>query len=155
MTATYIEAPEEYHGTGPSVFLAGGISGTHDWQSEAARLLADLPLTILNPRRMNYPWHEPSAAEAQITWEFRHLHRAAVVLFWLPPETLCPIALYELGGRAMVTGQPLFVGVHPDYKRRIDVEIQLKLARPEVHIVTDIPALAGQVRDWFQTQRVS
>jgi hypothetical protein len=145
----YVEAPDEYDGPGPSLFLAGGISGTHDWQSEAVRLLADLPLVVLNPRRTNYPWHDPAAAEAQITWEFRHLRRATAVLFWFPPETLCPIALFELGGRTLVREQPLFVGTHPEYKRRLDVEIQLRLARPEVRVASDIPALADQVRHWF------
>ena len=48
---TYIEALAEYDGTGPSLFLAGGISGTVDWQADIVARLADLPLVILNPRR--------------------------------------------------------------------------------------------------------
>ena len=145
----YIEALTEYDGPGPSVFLAGGISGTFDWQADVVARLADLPLVLLNPRRRDFPMDDPSAARAQIEWEYRHLSRATAVLFWFPPETLCPIALYELGGRALVRGQPLFVGTHPDYKRRLDVEVQLNLARPEVAVVADTAALAGQVRDWF------
>jgi hypothetical protein len=107
MTTTYVEAPTEYDGPGPSLFLAGGISGTHDWQAEVVERLADLPLVLLNPRRRNFPMDGPSAAEGQIAWEFRHLRRATAVLFWFPPETLCPIALFELGGRTMVREQPL------------------------------------------------
>ena len=145
---THIEAPDEYDSPGPSVFLAGGISGTHDWQAELVALLADVPLVLLNPRRRDYPWHDPAAAEEQIRWEFRHLRRARAVLFWFPPETLCPIALFELGGRIAEPKQALFVGTHPDYKRRLDVQIQLKLARPEVTVVSDIPTLAEQVRAW-------
>jgi hypothetical protein len=111
--------------------------------------LADLPLVLLNPRRRDFPMNDPAAAPAQIEWEFRHLRRAAAVLFWFPPETLCPIALYELGGRALVCEQALFVGTHPDYQRRLDVEVQLRLARPEVAVASDLAALAGQVREWF------
>ena len=144
----YIEAPDEYDGPGPSLFLAGGISGTHDWQTELVALLADLPLVLLNPRRRNFPMDDPTAAEGQIAWEFRHLRRATAVLFWFPPETLCPIALFELGGRIAEPKQALFVGTHPDYKRRLDIEIQLNLARPEVVLAADITALAGQVRAW-------
>ena len=144
----YIEAPDEYDGPGPSVFLAGGISGTHDWQTELVALLADQPLALLNPRRRNFPIDDPSAAEGQIAWEFRHLRRATAVAFWFPPETLCPIALFELGGRIAESKQALFVGTHPDYKRRLDIEIQLKLARPEIAVVTDIATLAGQIRVW-------
>jgi hypothetical protein len=145
---TYIEAPDEYDGPGPSLFLAGGISGTHDWQTELVALLADLPLVLLNPRRRNFPMDDPSAAQAQIEWEFHHLRRATAVVFWFPPETLCPIALFELGGRIAEPRQALFVGTHPDYKRRLDIEIQLKLARPEIAAVTDIAALAEQIRAW-------
>lgn len=149
MSATVIEAPQEYDGPGPSVFLAGGISGTSDWQQHIINRLADVPVTLLNPRRANYPWHDPSAAAAQIEWEFRHLRRATAVLFWFPPETLCPIALFELGGRVQVREQALFVGTDPAYARKLDVEIQLRLARPEVQVVTSEWDLADQVRAWF------
>lgn len=146
---TYIEALTEYDGTAPSLFLAGGISGTFDWQADVVSRLANLPLVVLNPRRRNFPMNDPNSAPAQIEWEYRHLRRATAVLFWFPPETLCPIALYELGGRALVREQPLFVGTHPDYQRRLDVEVQLRLARPEVTVVSDTVALVNQVRDWF------
>jgi hypothetical protein len=145
---TYVEALAEYDGPGPSLFLAGGISGTFDWQADIVARLSDLPLVILNPRRKNFPIGDPSAAPAQIEWEFRYLRRATAVLFWFPPETLCPIALYELGGRALVREQPLFVGTHPDYARRLDVDVQLKLARPEVTVASDLGTLASQVREW-------
>jgi hypothetical protein len=144
----YVEALAEYDGPGPSLFLAGGISGTFDWQADVVARLADLPLVLLNPRRKNFPIDDPAAAPAQIEWEFRHIRRATAVLFWFPPETLCPVALYELGGRALVREQPLFVGTHPDYQRRLDVEVQLRLARPEVAIASDLESLAGQVRAW-------
>ena len=151
MPMTYVEALDEYDGAGPGLFLAGGISGTHDWQAELVALVAELPLVLLNPRRRNFPMDDPSAARTQIEWEFRHLRRATAVLFWFPPETLCPIALFELGGRVAERKQPLFVGTHPNYQRRVDVEIQLALARPEVKVVSDVPALAEQVRTWTST----
>lgn len=148
MPATHVRPPDEFDGPARSVFLAGGISGTRDWQAELVALLADLPLVLLNPRRENYPWDDPAAAEEQIRWEFRHLRRATAVAFWFPPETLCPIALYELGGQARMTEQPLFVGTDPAYARRLDVQIQLKLARPEVTVMDDLAALAAQIQDW-------
>jgi hypothetical protein len=151
MTTRYVEAPTEYDGTGPSLFLAGGITGAGEWQPVIASALADLPLVVLNPRRKNFPMDDPAAAGEQIAWEFHHLRRASAVLFWFPAETLCPIALFELGGRAVVPDQPLFVGAHPDYARRQDVEIQLKLARPEVRVTTELSGLVRQVREWFTT----
>jgi hypothetical protein len=35
----------------PAVFLAGGITGCPDWQAELVRMLADVPVALLNPRR--------------------------------------------------------------------------------------------------------
>ena len=85
----------------------------------------------------------------------RHLRRATAVLFWFPPETLCPIALFELGGRVTVPHQPLFVGTDPRYARRADVEIQLRLARPEIRVATDIHALVRQVEEWLANRSTS
>jgi hypothetical protein len=151
---TVIEAPERVgfkEGTTP-VFLAGGITCCPDWQQEMVRLLEDADLILLNPRRADFPIHDPDAAEEQIEWEHDHLRLADAVLFWFPCETLCPIVLYELGAWSM-TGKPLFVGVHPDYARRRDVEIQTGLARPDVEVVHSLSELAAKVVDWVTKGR--
>jgi hypothetical protein len=140
----YVEAPDEFDGEGDAVFLAGGISGCFDWQARVAELLGGSELVVLNPRRRNFPMGDPSAAREQIAWEFRHLRRAWGRAFWFPPETLCPIALFELGAWSMESG-PLFVGTDPDYARRVDVVEQLRLARPEVRVVHSVEHLAEQV----------
>jgi hypothetical protein len=146
----YVEALEEYQpASQPAVFLAGGISGCPDWQREAVGLLQDEPVVLLNPRRAAFAVSDPAAAPQQIDWELRHLRLADAVLFWFPWETLCPIALYELGAWSM-TRKPLFVGVHPDYPRRQDVEIQTRLARPDVPVVYGVTDLAEQVRRWLR-----
>src|SRR5262245_44428843 len=121
----HLQALAEYEpGPLPAVFLAGGISGCPDWQREVVALLDDLPLVLLNPRRADFPLNDPAAAPAQIAWEYRHLRKADAILFWFPCETVCPIALYELGAWSVYEDQrgrrPLFVGVHPDYPRRPD-----------------------------------
>jgi hypothetical protein len=140
----YIEAPTEYSGDSPALFLAGGISGTGDWQRDLTALLADSDLVVLNPRRRAFPMDDPNAADEQITWEFRHLRRAWAKAFWFPPPTLCPIALFELGACSASPG-PLFVGVDPPYARKRDVEIQLRLVRPSVRVVYTLKDLAAEV----------
>jgi hypothetical protein len=62
---------------------------------------------------------------------------------------LCPIALYELGAWSM-TAKALFVGTHPAYARRLDVEVQTRLVRPEVAIARALDELAGFVRNWLK-----
>jgi hypothetical protein len=144
----YIEAPTEFAGRGTSLFLAGGISDSEAWQTRMATLLAGTDLVVLNPRRKQFGDGEEAEIE-QIEWEHRHLKRATAVLFWFPPQTLCPIALLELGTRLVGT-QPLFIGVHPQYRRRLDVRAQTRLARPEVEIVDSLEALADQVVAWTE-----
>lgn len=140
----YIEAIEEFDGRGNAIFLAGEISNCPDWQSQIVELLKASPWIILNPRRANFPINNPDASRQQIAWEYRHLRLASSILFWFPQETICPIALYELGAWSM-TDKPLFVGVHPDYPRRQDVEIQTSLVRPEIEIVYSLEELAEQI----------
>lgn len=135
-TGRYVESPTEWEGGGPAVFLAGGITDCPDWQAHAARLLAtNAPdVTVLNPRRADFPIGDPDAAPAQIAWEFRHLRRATVVLFWLAAgPSPQPIALYELGRHAALC-RPLAVGVESGYPRAIDVCHQLAHARPDVSV---------------------
>lgn len=76
-----------------------------------------------------------------------HLHQARAVSFWFPCQTLCPITLYELGAW-ISSDKPVFVGLHPEYGRRIDVEIQTSLARPGFQPVYSLEDLAQQVLAW-------
>ena len=152
----YVEALSEYEpGPLPVLFLAGGITGCSDWQQEVVSRLHDLPLVILNPRRTNFPIDDPTAASQQIEWEHRHLRKADAIAFWFPCETLCPITLYELGAWSVYRDErgprPVFIGVHPEYQRRQDVEIQTRLVRPEVEIVYGLPDLAECVRLWVSS----
>ena len=128
-----------------SVFLAGGITGCPDWQQEMRQLLSDTDFILLNPRRSNFPIHDPNAARKQIAWEHNHLRKADSILFWFCKETIQPIVLYEIGAWSM-TDKPIFIGVHPEYQRRQDVEIQTELARREVRIVYSLQKLADQIK---------
>ena len=143
----YIEALTNYEKTSDetSLFLAGGISGCPDWQSELAYLLRDEDVSLLNPRRQNFPIHDPKASYDQIKWEHDHLRKADMISFWFPKETLCPIVLYELGAWSM-TQKQLFVGIHPEYQRKQDVEIQTGLVRPEISIAYDLESLASEIK---------
>jgi len=140
----YVEAPEEFDGTDQGLFCAGGITGCPNWQKEMLKLLESSCWVLLNPRRASFPLDDPNAARQQIEWEYKHLRIAKAILFWFPCESVCPIALYELGAWSM-TNKRLFVGVHPNYLRRQDVEIQTGLVRPDIRIVYSLEALAQQV----------
>ena len=146
----YVEAPGIHTDRFYSVFMAGGITDCPDWQTDMVGLLKDSHLTLFNPRRKDFPIHDPGAAQAQIEWEFRYLRRAEAIMFWFPRETLCPIVLYELGAWSNKY-KSIFVGTHPDYARRQDVIIQTSLVRPGMKVVDSLEELASQVIDWQDT----
>lgn len=144
-----IEAPNELDERAPSLFLAGGVTGCPDWQSSLIAMLPELDVTALNPRRARFDVADESATVEQIEWEFRHLRRATAIAFWFPAESICPIALYELGAWAERT-TPLVVGTHPAYPRRRDVVEQLRLARPRVTVLASLDELARAIVDLFR-----
>jgi hypothetical protein len=147
----YVEAPNTIsvpYGS-VAVFLAGGITNCPDFQTEIAEKLSGSPDTLIlfNPRRKNFPIHDPSAAEAQIKWEFEMLRKALCISFWFPKETLCPIVLYELGSWSM-TKKPLVIGAHPQYARLQDVTIQTSLVRPGHRILNNLNDVVMGIKYW-------
>jgi Nucleoside 2-deoxyribosyltransferase like len=144
----YIECPEEYISSiDLTLFLAGGITNCENWQTEMVGRLSDTNLTLLNPRRSVWPKNDPDAELKQIKWEHRHLLRAGAILFWFPPQTVCPITLYELGAWVF-RPKKLFIGCDPKYSRKNDVAIQTSLERPLQKVVDSMEALAVQVKEW-------
>ncbi len=142
----YIEAPQVYEGNEPSLFLAGGITDCPDWQKEMVAKLQDVSLVIFNPRRSYFPRHS-SAEKEQIAWEYTYLRKATAISFWFPEETLCPITLYELGAWSM-TNKKIFLGVHPNYRRIQDIQMQIALVRSDINIVQTLEELHQSIRAW-------
>ena len=139
----YIESPNLEPFDNPSVFLAGGITDCPDWQSDVVKMLEKDTITIVNPRRKDFPIGDPKAAPYQIYWEYLMLREVDLISFWFPKETICPIVLYELGAWSMSDKQ-IIVGIDHGYVRRQDVEIQTKLVRPDIKIVYSIYDLTQQ-----------
>lgn len=134
------------------IFLAGGISGCPDWQTDAIkglqkRLEEDkTPEIILyNPRKGNWQREDGTgdALKKQILWEHTFLDAADMILFWFPAETVCPITLFELGKYAMK--KPILVGCHAKYCRREDVILQLALIREDVSVCNNLEDLLDSV----------
>lgn len=148
--AHLIKAPDKpvtdtYH----SIFLAGGITGCEDWQHYVWERLMTIPyLNVFSPRRDNFDLSDKDAAKAQIAWEFEHLAHSESILFWFSHETIQPIVLLEFG-RWTAADRKLFIGCHPDYSRREDVEIQLSLIRPEQKLHYSLNELIRETRNYY------
>ncbi|MEV0645332.1 nucleoside 2-deoxyribosyltransferase domain-containing protein [Phytomonospora sp. NPDC050363] len=149
MSLRLVRAPEPYErldGDGPSLFLAGGITGIEDWQSRAEILAgrAGFPVTVFNPRRAGFDMTREADSVEQIAWEHRLLRAADLVLFWFAegPSTQ-PITLFELGSAAERPGR-IAVGVHPSYSRAMDVRQQLRHVRPEVEVRSTLEEVVAE-----------
>ena len=142
----YIESPEEYiKGKSKSIFLAGGITNCPNWQQDLVKLLENSDLVILNPRRENFPIHDPKAAQEQITWEYEHFKKVDMISFWFSRGSLNPIVLFELGKWLVQKEKKIFIGIDPEYKRRQDVEIQTWLERGDFVFAYSLGGLAIQI----------
>ncbi|OGO83743.1 MAG: hypothetical protein A2Y18_01670 [Clostridiales bacterium GWD2_32_19] len=129
---TYIEAidnNEKEEDKRLKLFLAGGITNCSDWQKELANKLMDLDIIVYNPRREKYP-SGLEEVEKQIRWEYEKLKKSDIISVWFAHETIQPITLYELGKwvNSHIKDKHFFIGIDPEYERKIDVEIQTKLA---------------------------
>ena len=130
-----ITAPDIYNPSDDEIilFLAGGITGCPDWQSEVIGRLKRTKnldrLVVYNPRRENFPIGDPNAAEEQITWEYRYLSKCDIFsMYFCAGESDQPICMYELGRYGSGWGNIPVISVEDGYKRAKDVQIQIKLA---------------------------
>lgn len=118
-----------------SIFLAGGITGCEDWQSDLIEELQNLNdsglfdlggLVIFNPRRDNFDVMDMEVKIEQIKWEHKCLEKCDICSFFFPAsESVQPITLYELG--RYLRKYNSVVSIQEGYKRAEDVKIQLAL----------------------------
>ena len=141
----YIECPNKEKPKYKSIFLAGGIVDCPDWQSEVVEKFRKYKnVTVLNPRRKSFVINDKNVNNEQIGWEYENLRSSDVLLFWFSVGSVNPIVLFEFGS-AMERDACIFVGVHPEYVRKQDVEIQSKLRHPELVIHSSIESLVSAV----------
>jgi len=143
--------------TSPKIFLAGGITNCPNWQHGLITNLTSKferdgksDLLLINPRRENFPIHDPTASTTQIAWEYHWLSESDAVVFWFSRGSDNPIVLFEYGNFGF--SKLSFVGIDLEYSRRRDVEIQTALRKPYHRkfynsldaMVNDIFEYAGQ-----------
>lgn len=150
-----IKPPKEWSLPGRrSLFIAGGISNTSDWQKILVKNLENVDGFVYNPRRDDFDLGDPQMTKAQIEWEYKYLTICQAVSFWFSPETLCPITLFELG---WMLGQDkkIFIGYHPDYKRKEDIKIQVALRHKNIVIVDSIEDLSKNIISYYEVGEIS
>lgn len=159
----YIQCPDDFNSIYDTsissayqhrIFLAGGITGCGDWQSEVASKITGKYTIVVNPRRKN--WDDSITTKEQVTWEFEAIRRCDNIFFWFTPPTMNPITLLEYGkvleNREQFHGNQIFVGCHPEYARREDVIVQTKLARPKsnIKVYDNLDEMVKVINDKFK-----
>lgn len=139
------------------IFIAGGISGCPDWQSELEkRIRTELKfnddVVLVNPRRNDMTEFTAEENRDQIDWESQQLACADVIWFWFPWYTLCPITLFELG-KSLNSSAKLIVGCHPAYQRARDVQHQLLLSRPDVIVHDNWAPMIDELNKWYEDEQ--
>ena len=141
--AQIITAPSTEKPKFSSVFLAGGITGCKNWQSEVIKELEFEDISIFNPRQTNFNIHDKSASVKQIFWEFERLEQMEIFsIYFCESNSDQPICMYELG-RNILRMQNRFpfdwqnriiISVEENYKRKQDVIIQTLLCAPTIFV---------------------
>jgi hypothetical protein len=142
-----IKAPNPVPFSFSNVFMAGSIEmGKADnWQTRFAAAVADMDITLVNPRRDDWDssWKQeigdPQFSE-QVNWELDNIAKAAYVVFYFDPNTMSPITLMELG---IASGDPagVIVCCPHGFWRKGNVDIVCQRAGiPVVHSLDELIA---------------
>ncbi len=123
-----IKPPQKLAFIGKSIFLAGSIEmgQAENWQEAIEKQLADVDVTILNPRRDGWDstWEQSINNvdfREQVDWELAALEMADFIFMYFDPTTKSPISLLELGLHAR-SGK-LIVCCPEGYWRKGNVDI--------------------------------
>jgi predicted nucleotidyltransferase len=148
-----VKPPRRINIKAPSVFLAGSIEmgKARPWQDELAKMLSDLDVVVLNPRRedWNKEWKQDSEFKPfkeQVDWEMDHLEAADVIALYFQPGTMSPISLLELGLYA--ASKKVIVCCPDGFWRRGN--IQIVCMRYGLEIVETFDELADKVQQKLQ-----
>jgi hypothetical protein len=144
----YVECPGKTTENKQSLFLAGGLSNCRQWQKTIISDLRLLDIILYNPRRKSFDHSKKDITVEQITWEEGMIKKSDVISFYFCRETDCPITLFELG-TCIMTNKPIIIGMDSDYSRRQDVEIQVRLKRPDIKIVYGVQRLTNEIIELF------
>lgn len=133
MFGRYLQAPNRLKdietNSLPSLFLAGSIS---EWRNKAREKLISR-FNILDPTRNDWDIMTPSEEEEQIRWEKDHLKKADYVLFYFDQGSDAPISLFEYGKCLILKPDKLFVGMHLNYPKKKQIQLQTFLENPALY----------------------
>jgi|SRR5208282_2120376 len=127
--AVVIRAPEPYTTKKYSIFTAGSIDQgkARPWDEEIIEALKDFDVQILSPRRLD--WDDSWTQEAsdpqfreQVTWEWKALAAADMLICVFTAKSKAPISFYEWG-RFSTTKKDALVCVEKGFYRTGNLDL--------------------------------
>ncbi|GAB7340167.1 hypothetical protein MBLNU457_6642t3 [Dothideomycetes sp. NU457] len=122
--------PRPTNSTPKTLFLSGRIPPPQQaqWQNELTNRLQHLPLTILNPLRLDWDsrWEAKTTFapfNEQVNWELNGLKAADIVVAYFAPDSDCPVTLLEFGLTVAQRAEKVVCWCPGDYSKRGNVEI--------------------------------
>jgi hypothetical protein len=138
-----------------SIFLAGSIEMgvAEDWQKKLELKLADMPVTVFNPRRDDWDstWNQRESDPEfnnQVNWEINHLLEADVVFMYFAGQTKSPISLLELG--LLAESGKMIVFCPDEFWRKGNVEVVC--SRYNIPIFDDVDEAIGCLMTKLKTK---
>ena len=102
------------------------MGAAEEWQTRLTAALAHLPVTILNPRRLDWDssWeqrHYNEQFRTQVNWELDGMDDAYIIALYFARDAKAPVTLLELG---LYAGSGKMIVCCPDgFYRKGNVEI--------------------------------
>lgn len=149
-----LQPPEIVEIDGRTIFLAGPIQGTSDWQTVATKKIHDIDpgIVVASPRK-DYPKGD-FVYEKQVDWETHYLRVAAnigVIAFWLARQTVdtpgrayAQTSRFELGEWKMkhkTEGARLIIGIEEGFGNARYIRRRFGQDCPDVEIVDDLDSM--------------
>ncbi len=150
----------------PSIFLAGPIQDTGDWQKKAIGILRILDKTvkIACPRRPE--WNKSCNYNEQVDWETFHLEQAGtngVIMFWLanqhghnPDRAYAQTSRFELGewkAKAEIAEVKIALGIEHGFSGKRYIMHRLKQDLPEIRVLHDLESTCKEALALLQGAR--
>jgi hypothetical protein len=132
------------------VFLGGSIANGEapNWQDDIAKHLADLPVYIFNPRRVDWdPNADNESKNAQIAWEFDGQINADIIIYYFDPNYSNPVTLLEFGLFSRRNNVSVIVYCPPEYPYHLNVKYTCKLTGPGTSCFATVDEAVAKLRE--------
>ncbi len=151
----YPEVPSDFaYDQKRSLILCGPVDPTdvNPWQKRVIQSLRGASLLIIDTQRKDNVEIGMLGGRDEVAsptnWELVQISCCSAVVFWFSwSHPNLTMTLLELG-KALVTKEVIFVGIHPNCEHKRTIEEFVKIHLPDLRIATTVEKLEQQLKYW-------